>query len=232
MLDNSYSERERLVIDLYKHQNKSIRDIAKIAKMSFRDIGFILKKEGLSHGITTIEDNDNKKSSNEKATQAYKLFSEGKKSVQVTIELNLREGQVNKFFSEFWKLKNLNGLYEIYPQIEPCLPSFLKLHKALKKRGLKPDNVEWFADAVEMGAVKLPELQGQYQSLQNKVWRMEHRKQELERDCQDIQRETVELTGIHNTVQRNFDVSAAKVSSLYNEKDQLEQFVFRFKNGN
>ena len=54
MLDNNnYSERERLVIDLYKNQNKSIRDIAKIAKMSFRDIGYILKKEGLSHGITT-----------------------------------------------------------------------------------------------------------------------------------------------------------------------------------
>ena len=47
---------------------------------------------------------------------------------------------------------------------------------------------------MEMGAVKLPELQGQYQSLQNKVWRMEHRNQELERDCHVIQRQTVELS--------------------------------------
>jgi hypothetical protein len=33
----------------------------------FRDIGFILKKEGLSHGLATIDDNDNdnKKSSND-----------------------------------------------------------------------------------------------------------------------------------------------------------------------
>jgi len=85
MLDNNYSERERLVIDLYKNQNKSIRDIAKTAKMSFRDIGYILRKEGLSHGITSIEDNngnDNKKSSNEKAAQAYKLFSEGKTRIK------------------------------------------------------------------------------------------------------------------------------------------------------
>jgi hypothetical protein len=89
---NDYNDIERLVIDLYKNQNKSIRDIAKVAKMSFRDIGCILRKEGLSHEITTIEDNnDNKKSSNDKATQAYKLFSEGKKPVQVAIELNLRE---------------------------------------------------------------------------------------------------------------------------------------------
>jgi hypothetical protein len=42
-------------------------------------------------------------------------------------------------------------------------------------------NVEWFVDLIEIGAVKLPELQGQYQSIQNKAWRMEHRKQELER---------------------------------------------------
>ena len=76
MLDNNYGEREELVIDLYKNQNKSIREIAKIAKMSFRDIGFILKRAGLSHGITTTttegnnNDNNNKSSNNEKSTQA------------------------------------------------------------------------------------------------------------------------------------------------------------------
>jgi hypothetical protein len=70
--------------------------------MSFRDIGYILKKEGLSHGLAMTGDEDNKKShsNNEKAAQAYKLSSEGKKPVQVTIELNLREGQVNKFSSK------------------------------------------------------------------------------------------------------------------------------------
>jgi hypothetical protein len=38
-------------------------------------------------------------------------------------------------------LKGIDKLYEIYPQIEHCLPSFLKLHKALKKNGLNPRNV-------------------------------------------------------------------------------------------
>jgi hypothetical protein len=111
--------------------------------MSLRDISIILKKHGVNHGVAMIND-DNKKShsNNEKATQAYKLFSEGKKPVQVAIELGLREKQVNNFFIEFWKLKNLNELYELYPQIEHCLPSFLKLHKALKQRGLNPNNVE------------------------------------------------------------------------------------------
>jgi len=127
---DSNIERERKVIELYK-EGKTTREIAKIAKMSFRDIGFILKKAGLSHGIINTEDDDKNKnkSSSEKATQAYKLFNEGKKPVQVAIELGLREKQVNKFFREFWKLKRLNELYQLYPEIEHCLPSFLKLHK-------------------------------------------------------------------------------------------------------
>lgn len=77
-----------------------------------------------------------------------------------------------------------------------------------KKRSLDPKNVKWFADAIEIGGVKLPELQGQYQSLQNNVLGIQHLKQELEKDCQAIQRETVELTRIHNTLQQNFDALA------------------------
>jgi hypothetical protein len=75
-----------------------------------------------------ITDNSNKSNSitskylNEKSTPAYKLFSEGKKPFQVAIELGIREAQVNKFFREFWKLKNLNELYDIYPQIIQSLP--------------------------------------------------------------------------------------------------------------
>ena len=116
-----------------------------------------------------MDNDDNRKSSNEKAIQAYKLFSEGKRPIEVAIELNLREGQVNKLYREFWKLKRVDKLYELYPRIEHYLPSFLKLHSVLKKKGLNPNNVEWFANAIEMGAVKLPELQRQYQILQNKV---------------------------------------------------------------
>ena len=198
MLDNNYSERERLVIDLYKNQNKSIREIAKAAKMSFRDIGFILKREGLSHGITTMEDNDNdnKKSSNEKAAQAYKLFSEGKTPIQVTIELGLREKQVDKLYREFWKLKNLNELHELYPQVEHCLPSFLKLHKALKKKGLNPNNVEWFADAIETGAIKIPEIQKQYAKVKDDLEVIDYKKTMAKHQLDDMNNQITYLNKI------------------------------------
>ena len=131
-------------------------------------------------------DSNNNKSPSEKATQAYKLFDEGKKPVEVAIELGLREKQVDNFFREFWKLKRVDKLYEIYPQIEHCLPSFLKLHKALKKKGLNPENTESFVDLIELGIVKLPELQDQYQKLQDKVQGLRYNLQDMQYRKQEI----------------------------------------------
>jgi len=45
----------------------------------------------------------------------------------------------------------------------------LKLHKALKKRALNPNNVEWFADAIETGAIKIPEIQRQYAKIKDEL---------------------------------------------------------------
>ena len=79
--------------------------------------------------------------------------SQAKKSLEVAIELGTREKQVNNLFRKFWKLKRQYRLYQIYPEIEHSLPSFLNLHRVLKKRGLNPDNVDWFVNALETGTV-------------------------------------------------------------------------------
>ena len=199
--NNAYDHirRERQVIELY-NQGKSTRDIAKELRMSLRDISIILKKHGVNHGIASIDDdsNNNKKShsNNEKATLAYRLFSEGRKPVQVAIELNLREGQINKFFREFWKLKRQYRLYEIYPQIEPCLESFLKLHKTLKKRGLNPNNVEWFAEAIETGAIKIPEIQKQYTKVNDELEAIDYKKTMAKYQLDDMNNQITYLNRI------------------------------------
>jgi IS30 family transposase len=121
-INNSYdySERERTVLELYK-QGKSTRDIAKELRMSLRDISTILRKNQTSHGIGIMDNdinnsnsNNNNKSRNEKATQAYKLFSQGKRVSDVAIELGLREKEASRLFSEFLRLKGQQEIYEIY----------------------------------------------------------------------------------------------------------------------
>ena len=89
---NNYNDRERKVLELYD-DGKNTRDIAKELRMSLRDISIILRKNQASHGIVIMDNgndnNNNNKSPNQKSTQAYKLFSEGKTPVGVAIQLNL-----------------------------------------------------------------------------------------------------------------------------------------------
>ena len=83
---------------------------------------------------------------------------------------------------------------------------------------------ESFVDLIELGVVKLPELQYQYQKLQDTVQGlqynlqdMQYRKQGLDRYLQAIQQRINELTDALNTLQQTFDSSAEKVSNLYKE---------------
>jgi transposase len=78
-------ERERLVLDLYYNQGKTIREIAKEARMSFRDIGAILNKTLKEKTEATKEqgqDNTraqcNQQENLSLSAQAYKLFSDRK----------------------------------------------------------------------------------------------------------------------------------------------------------
>jgi hypothetical protein len=169
---------------------------------------------------------DRNKSPNEKATQAYELFDKGNNPVEVAIQLGLSEKETSRHYKEFWRLKRLYKLYQIYTETEHCLPSFLKLHKVLKKGGLNPKNVEWFADAIETGVIKLPELHNQYESskkllqkeyqnIQNNVQTLHYQKQKLERDLQVIQRQIVDLTETEALYSSNCKTLQNEIEHLY-----------------
>ena len=140
--------------------------------MSLRDISFILKKGQVNHGIVTIMDDGNNSNSNnnknqpsnEKSIQAYKLFSEGKKPVDVAIQLSLSEKEATRYYTEYWRLKRLYSLYHIYQESKGNLSYILKLCRLAKRQGITADNIEWFINMVNIGTYNIPELQKQYQS--------------------------------------------------------------------
>ena len=70
---------------------------------------------------------------------------------------------------------------------------------------------------MKAGVIKLPELQNQYQNLQNKVQTVLYQKQKLERDLQVIQSRIIELTDIEKMHQQNFDTIADNILRLQME---------------
>jgi hypothetical protein len=126
---------------------------------------------------------------------------------------------------EFCKLKNLNELYDIYPQIEHCLQSFLKLHKALKKKGLNPGNVEWFVDAIETGAIKIPEIQKLYAKIKEELEAIDYKKTMTKHQLEDMNNQITYLNKISYS-KRN-EIAYLKIGV-----QELEGYVHGLNNHN
>ena len=89
------------------NQGRTYREIAKEARISPRDIGIILRKAEQNNQRQQQEDlgrNDGKAAEPlDKTTQAYRLFSEGKKPIEVPIELGLDKNETIRLYRDVWK---------------------------------------------------------------------------------------------------------------------------------
>src|SRR5262249_45743584 len=108
----SKAEKEEVVIQLYK-ENKSFREIATLMHMSFRDISAITKKVELQvarergYAVKDVEPKS-------KESQAFKMFSEGKSPIEVSIALDEPGDLVRAIYREYWELTGKFELAQIY----------------------------------------------------------------------------------------------------------------------
>src|SRR5918994_6115813 len=141
-------EEKRRIIDLYFNQGKTIREVCKIMGKSSHDITPVTKE----HRIRLAQDYalDNGKQSDVvqreedrviQNVKAYKLFSEGKRPLEVASELNLPGPQVQQFYSEYWNLRKMHKLVTIYQEIQDSIEYFLKLFRLGKEKGVTPEQI-------------------------------------------------------------------------------------------
>ena len=203
--NNAYDHlgRERHVIELY-NQGKNTRDIAKELRMSLRDISTTLRGNQVNHGIVITDNsndninsnNDNNKSPNEKATQAYKLYTEGNKPVDVAIELSLSEKEATKYYTEYWRLTHLYNLHSIYKELKGDLSPILKLYRLLKREGVRTDKIDWFVHMVNTGMYKIPEIQKQYAKVKDDLELIDYKKTMAKHQLDDIHNQITYLNKI------------------------------------
>ena len=121
-------EKKNLVLQLHQ-EGKTQREIAKTAHMSVRDISKIIRKlEGISEE-KSIE------------TKALDHFQQGKKPVEVAIELNLNASKIIKLYKDYLKLEGFHKLASLYEEINYNLSLFLKLYYAIIQNGIKPNEI-------------------------------------------------------------------------------------------
>jgi transposase len=232
MLSNS--ERERVVLELY-NQGKNTREIAKELRISFRDIGIIVRKAKQNSQRQQQEDcgknNGRAAEPLDKATQAYKLFAEGKTPIQVAIELGLDRKETIRLYRDVWKLKRLYTLNYVYEQIGEELKPFLKLYKIVKNQGML-GNLEGFISILKSAAYDIPALQRQIERLKNEVENIQCQKQEANIELQKRSNRIVDLKKLEQSHTEACSRLQQDIGYYINQKEQLIAFVEGFKRSN
>jgi hypothetical protein len=165
-------DKEHLVIKLHQ-EGKTIRDIASAAHMSFGDIGKIINRiDGRDNddGVEAKIDIKNKS----RETKALWLFSNGKKPIEVAVELDLTASEVHEIQEEYWALNDLHELAFVYGEIKTFLPSFLKLFHCLKEyRMLDEKNI---SKLIRYANYDLSDLANRVQCLSDEIINLEGQK--------------------------------------------------------
>jgi hypothetical protein len=235
-------EREKVVVELY-NQGKNTREIAKELRMSFIDIGLILRKATASlesensHGQQQRQQRADSNSDDkvtetvDKPTQAFKLFSEGKKPIEVAIALGLDRKETMRLYRDVWKLKRLYTLNYVYEQIGEEIKTFLKLYKIVKDQGML-GNLEGFVSILKSAVYNIPALQKQHELVKDKVETIQYQKQEGDIELQKLGDRIVELKKMEQSHAEVCRRLQQEIGYHINQKQELIAFVEGFKRSN
>jgi hypothetical protein len=216
-------ERKKRVIDLYYNQGKTTREIAKIERMSIRDISAILKEEE-----SRRQKYKDQQQQEEISSKAYKLFSEGKRPVEVAVALNLREPEATKLYREYWKLRGLDKLNSIYKETNGKLGTFLKLYRLMKDKGMSIDQV---VNAVEIAIHKLPYMENLYRQAKDQAEKMQCTIQRLANDIRALELKISLLDNTVFSIEMDCRRKEQQVQELIAQKNGLEKLIANILNG-
>jgi DNA-binding CsgD family transcriptional regulator len=213
-------QRRKRVIDLCFNQHKSYAEIAQIEHISPRDIHAIIKEELARR---------HKYKDQQQSAEAYRLFSEGKTTVQVATMLNLPVSKVSKLYREYWHLKGLHQLNLIYKETNGKIWIVLKLYKELiKKRRM---SIEQVVNVVEIAANKLPYMENLYGQAKYEAEKMQRTRQGLANDMHALERRISLLDRTALYSEQECKRTEQKIHELTAQKDKLEKWIMNVLNG-
>jgi hypothetical protein len=165
-------DKEQLVIKMH-HEGRTMREIAQTAHMSFGDIKKIIDRvDGIAN-----DDIGTDLKNKSKATRALCMFNNGKKPIEVAIELDISYSEVIDLQQEYWALKELYDLPLIYQELKYNIDSFYKLFQILKKNKMLSE--KHISKFLRYADHDIPSLENRIRKLTNDVIELEFKKKDL-----------------------------------------------------
>jgi hypothetical protein len=129
-------EKEQRVIALHSSEGKTIREISKEVHMSFRDISRIIKVYEKKVKLQETKKENNQQPTTKKlslGSRAFSLFREGKKPIDVAIDLDIPFKTAKKFWAQFLNLERMSECYDLYTGFRYEIPNLLSIGTFMKR---------------------------------------------------------------------------------------------------
>jgi hypothetical protein len=219
MLVLNKQEKEKLVLDLY-NSGKTYRQIAKEARISPRDIGLILNKSSTE---------GERKHSISISSHAYSLFSIGKTTINVAIALNLREPEVTALYMEYWKLRQLNSLIQIYAEFKDDIWPIVSLHRSMKAAGI---GIPYVLKLLRVANEDLPALEKRCEDLRTEINSLEEQVQNSRTILRELNNQITEASNTAEFYRTSCRQEQMKLEGLRQERTKEEALVKNFQDTN
>lgn len=204
---NKY-DKEELVIKMHK-EGKTLRDIAFAVHMSFGDIWKIIRR---------IDGQKNNLSNKSKSTQALYLFEQGKKPIDIAIELDIPYSEVEELQQEYWALKELYDLAFAHMEFKHDLSSFIQLYKLLKRN--KMLNEKHILKFIRYVNEDLPSLENRCHKLGSDAVELQIRKKQLGNEVTALSSNIYQLEKLQERCQMDITQKRQIISNLDQQLNQ------------
>lgn len=231
-------QRERQVVSL-RRQGKTYREIAEEVRISFSQIKTILDKYGTDDDIFEYHNNSVKGSKEEDDTdtaylpissRAYKLFSEGKTPLQVSIALNLRAPEVKVLYQEYWELRRMYSLVRTYDEVgDKGISNLLRLHQSCKVQQISNEEV---MEYLTIYGNDLPMVKREYDNVDTRLRILLSQKARTENDLQGLHTTIGFSSDILKSIQTDCETAERERNGLAIQKLRLLNFISEFKRDN
>jgi hypothetical protein len=208
---------ERQIIDLYFNQKKTYREIQIIVRKSSRDIKAILTKADPGRSSLSV------------SSEAYKLFSEGKRPSEVAITLDIIEPKATQFYREYWRLNQLYELDNIYEETRGNFSSLVQLYRQTKTAGM---DVAHVVTLLGMANSDIQSIEHRCKELRRQAASLEAGNRNAARTLEQLSCAISETQKILDHYESLCKQQRSEMNKLLHQKTQLEEFIEVFKNSN
>jgi len=144
-------------------------------------------------------------------TQVFKLLEAGRTPVQVATDLDINSGEVTRLYKEWWKLKGLYQLNELYEEIGDDIFQFHRTYKFIKGHGYAPSQLIEAAEHLD----ELPLLRSERERLHQENQNLVDQRDQLNENKDKAQQEL-------NFVNSDIQMNRKELQELTSRKNQIQ----------